>query len=85
MLVWNVPGCINFLVQMDPDMVASYREFERAMIHGRPWATTGFAVAAFCGALGCLMLLLKKTASFYFHCFINWRADSNNSLCQVKY
>ena len=66
MLIWNVMGCINFFVQMNPDMVASYRETEQAIISGRPaWATGAFAVAVFGGALGCLLLLLRKSASYY--------------------
>ena len=66
MLIWNVMGCINFFVQMNPDMIASYRETEQAIISGRPaWATGAFAVAVFCGALGCLLLLLRKSASYY--------------------
>jgi hypothetical protein len=66
MLIWNVMGCINFFVQMNPDMVASYRETEQAIISGRPaWATVAFAVAVFGGALGCLLLLLRKAAAYY--------------------
>ena len=66
MLIWNVMGCINFLVQMNPDMVASYRETEQAIISGRPaWATGAFAVAVFGGALGCLLLLLRKSVAYY--------------------
>ena len=65
-LIWNVLGCINFFVQMDPDMVASYRVTEQAIIQGRPlWATVGFAIAVYGGALGCILLLLKNTAAFY--------------------
>ncbi len=65
-LIWNVMGCINFFMQMNSDMVASYRETERAIIHNRPgWATIAFAIAVFGGALGCLLLLLKKSLSFY--------------------
>ena len=67
MLIWNVMGCINFFVQMNPEMVASYRENEKAIITGRPvWATVAFAIAVFGGALGCLLLLVKKSIAFYF-------------------
>ena len=34
MLIWNVMGCMNFIVQMNPDMVASYRETEQAINFG---------------------------------------------------
>ncbi len=66
MLIWNVMGCINFMVQMNPEMVASYREVEQAIISDRPaWATIAFAIAVFGGALGCLLLLLRKSAAYY--------------------
>ena len=65
-LIWNVFGAINFVVQMNADSLAAYREVEQALIVGRPaWATGAFAVAVFGGALGCLLLLLKKSAAFY--------------------
>ena len=67
MLIWNIMGSINFVVQMvNAEMVASMSETHRAIIEGRPlWATTGFALAVFAGALGCIFLLLKKSSSFY--------------------
>ncbi len=65
-LIWNVMGVINFFIQLNPEMLASYRESERAMIVGRPaWATIGFAIAVFGGALGSLLLLLKNPTGFY--------------------
>lgn len=65
-LLWNVMGVINFFVQMNPDMLAAYRESERAIIKVRPaWATGAFAIAVFGGALGCLLLLFRKSAAFY--------------------
>jgi len=65
-LIWNLMGVINFFVQMNPDMLTSYRESERAIIEGRPaWATGGFAIAVFGGVLGCLLLLLRKSAAYY--------------------
>ncbi len=65
-LIWNIMGVINFFVQMNPDVLAAYRESERAIIEGRPlWATGGFAIAVIGGALGCLLLLLRKSAAFY--------------------
>ncbi len=65
-LIWNVMGVLNFFVQMNPDVVAAYRESERAIIEGRPvWATAAFAIAVFGGALGCLLLLLRKSPAYY--------------------
>ena len=67
MLVWNIMGGINFFIQMNPEMVSSYRDTEQAIITGRPaWATAGFAVAVFGGAIGCILLLLRKSVCFYF-------------------
>jgi hypothetical protein len=64
-LIWNSITLINFLVQMNPDMVAAYRESERAIIEGRPlWATGAFAIAAFGGALGSLLLLFRKSLAY---------------------
>ena len=65
-LVWNVMGVINFFVQMDPDVLTAYRESERAIVEGRPaWATAGFAIAVFGGALASLLLLLRKFFAIY--------------------
>jgi hypothetical protein len=65
-LIWNVMGVINFFAQMNPDVLAAYRESERAIVEGRPaWATGAFAIAVFGGALGCLLLLLRKSAAYY--------------------
>jgi hypothetical protein len=65
-LIWNILGAINFVVQMNADSLAAYRDVEQALVVGRPaWATGAFAIAVFGGALGCLLLLLKKSAAFY--------------------
>ncbi len=65
-LIWNVLGVVNFFVQMNPDVLAAYRESERAIVEGRPaWATAAFAIGVFGGALGCLLLLLRKSAAYY--------------------
>jgi hypothetical protein len=65
-LIWNAMGGINYFVQMNADTVASMPESYRAIIEGRPaWATGAFAIAVFGGALGCLLLLLRKSAAYY--------------------
>ena len=65
-LIWNVMGVINFFEQMNPNVLVAYRASERAIVEGRPlWATIGFAIAVFGGALGCLLLLLRKSAAYY--------------------
>ena len=59
-LIWNVLGGVNFFVQMNADVVTSFPETARAIIEGRPaWATGGFAIAVFGGALGCLSFSRK--------------------------
>jgi hypothetical protein len=65
-LIWNLMGGINFIMQMDPDMVASMPETHHAIIESRPvWATGGFALGVFGGALGCILLLLRKSSAYY--------------------
>jgi len=65
-LIFYVMGVINYFVQMNPDMLASFPESYRPIIEGRPaWATAAFAIAVFGGSLGCLLLLFRKSAAFY--------------------
>ncbi len=65
-LIYNVAGIVNFFTQMNADTVAAMPESYRAIIEGRPaWATGAFAIAVFGGALGCLLLLLRKSAAYY--------------------
>ena len=65
-LIWNVMGAINLFVQMNAGAPAAMPEAQRAIIEGRPaWATGAFAIAVFGGALGCLLLLLRKSAAYY--------------------
>ncbi len=65
-LIWNVMGCINFFMQMNQEALADYPEAARLLVEGRPgWATGAFAIAVFGGVLGCLLLLLRKSAAYY--------------------
>ena len=65
-LVWNAMGAANFIFQLDPEVIASYRESEQAIIRDRPiWATAGFATAVFGGTIGCILLLLKRSLAKY--------------------
>lgn len=65
-LVWNVLGAVNYMMQMDPDTITSYPETHRAIIDGRPaWATGGFAITVFGGALACLLLLFRRSVALY--------------------
>ena len=65
-LIWNVMGVINYLMQMNPEALAEYSEAARALVEGRPaWATGAFAIAVFGGALGGLLLLIRKSIAVY--------------------
>lgn len=65
-LIYNLTGVMNFVAQMNADNVASMPEGYRAIIESRPaWATGAFAVAVFGGALGCVLLLLRKSLAYY--------------------
>ncbi len=65
-LIWNVMGVINYFMQMDTDALAAFSETARALVEGRPaWATGAFAISQFGGLLGCLLLLLRKSAAVY--------------------
>lgn len=65
-LLWNVGGAINYLMQTNLEFVSTLPETHRAIIEGRPtWATGGFATGVFGGAIGCLLLLLRKSIAFY--------------------
>lgn len=68
-LIWNAMGGLNFIMQLDPSAVAARSETERTIIDGRPlWATAGFAIAVFGGAIGSILLMLRKSGAY--HVFI---------------
>lgn len=65
-LLWNIGGAINFIMQTNPEFVASLPDTHRAIIEARPfWATAGFALGVFGGAIGCLLLMLRMSLAFY--------------------
>lgn len=60
-LVWNLMGCMNYITQSNPAAVAQMPEAYQALIATRPaWATAAFAVGVFAGAVGCILLLLRR-------------------------
>lgn len=60
-LLWNLIGCWNYIVQSDPEAVARMPEIYRLIIENRPgWATAGFAVSVYGGAVGAILLLLGR-------------------------
>ncbi|UCG71465.1 MAG: hypothetical protein JSV45_09320 [Chromatiales bacterium] len=65
-LIFNLLGCMNYMSQMNEEMVASMPDVYRAIVESRPaWGTVAFAIAVFGGALGCLLLLLRKSVAVY--------------------
>ncbi len=65
-LLFNLMGVLNYFMQMNAESLDAFPEVYRPIIEGRPaWATAAFAVAVFGGALGCLLLLFRKSVSFY--------------------
>ena len=65
-LVFNLAGGVNFVSQMNPSIVDAMPVAYRTIVESRPaWATAAFAIAVFGGALGCLLLLLRKSVAYY--------------------
>ncbi len=63
-LVWNLLGVMAYLAQvmMPPEAFQALPEDQRALMESTPaWATSAFAIAVWGGALGSLLLLLRKT------------------------
>ena len=65
-LVWNLMGSANIVLQrVAPDLEAM-PEWWRAVVASRPaWATGAMLVAVFGGLIGCVLLLLRKSAALY--------------------
>lgn len=62
-LIWNGIGVNKYLMQayMSAEDMAALPEAEQALYVDLPaWATAAFAIAVFAGALGSLLLLLRK-------------------------
>lgn len=60
-LAWNLMGCLNYIAQTNPETVAQMPEIYQVLIAGRPvWATAAFGIAVFGGAVGCILLLLRR-------------------------
>ncbi len=68
-LIWNIVGVIAYIhqVTMSPDALAALPDAQRELYANTPaWATAAFAIAVNCGALGCLLLLLKRSLAGLF-------------------
>ena len=65
-LVWNLLGVMAYIMQvtMSPEALGALPDAERMLIENIPaWVTAAFAIAVNGGALGALLLLLKKALS----------------------
>ena len=63
-LLWHGMSIMNFVMQLDPETVATMPENYQAIVESRPaWATAAFGIAAFGGAIGSLLLLLRNRAA----------------------
>lgn len=63
-LLWNLSGIAAYVgqVSMSPETLAAMPEAQRALYENIPmWATSAYAIAVNAGALGCLLLLLRKS------------------------
>ena len=64
-LAWNLIGIMAYLgqVTMGPEVLAEMSDAERRLYENvAAWATSAYAIAVNAGALGCLLLLLRKTS-----------------------
>jgi len=63
-LLWNSAGVMAYIGRafMTDDIVAQLPEEQQAefLIEYPAWYTAAFALAVFCGALGCIALLIRK-------------------------
>lgn len=62
-LVWNLIGVMAYMAQayMTDESIAALPEAEKVMYENVPaWATAAFAIGVFGGAIGCILLLLRK-------------------------
>ena len=69
LLVWNLLGVMSYVSQvtMTPEALAALPEVQRRLYENTPeWATAAFAIAVNGGALGCVLLLLKRSLAGLF-------------------
>jgi hypothetical protein len=69
LLVWNLLGVMAYIMQvtMSPEALGALPDEQRQIIENTPaWATAAFAVAVNGGALGCVLLLLRRNLAGLF-------------------
>jgi len=63
-LLWNALGCFNFIMQSILGAVADLPLAYKLVISSRPgWVTVAFFIAVFGGALGCVLMLLRRVTA----------------------
>ena len=66
-LLWNLMGVGAYLGQayMSAEDIQAMPEAHQNLIDAQPaWYTAAFAIAVFAGALGCLLLILRKKLAY---------------------
>ena len=66
MLLWNAMGVWAYIADatITAETLKAMPDAQRALLLSRPaWATSAFAVAVFGGAIGCLLLLIRKRSA----------------------
>jgi hypothetical protein len=65
-LLWNAAGCVAYLhdVMLTPQDIAGLPAAQQALYAARPaWAIAAMAIAVWCGAAGCVGLILRRNWS----------------------
>ena len=63
-LLWNALGCFNSIMQSILGAVADLPLAYKLVIASRPgWVTVAFFIAVFGGALGCVLMLLRRATA----------------------
>jgi hypothetical protein len=63
-LLWNALGCFNFIMQSILGAVADLPLAYKLVIASRPgWVTVAFFISVFGGALGCVLMLLRRATA----------------------
>ncbi len=65
-LVWNAMGVLNLVMQMNPDVLATYPESHQTIVANQTgWIAASVTVAIIGGTIGCVLLLLRKAGAVY--------------------
>lgn len=65
-LLWNLSGIMQFFMEVyiTEEALAVLPEVERALFESTPvWLKTVYGIAVFSGAIGCILLLMRKSSS----------------------